>query len=70
MLVILLSSSMTFFFRFNKEKEELLIPIWLFDDTKLVIIKLCFVPKNEKFNKRFISKLQTFTNGKDIFHII
>ena len=70
MLVILLSSSMTLFFRFNKEKEELLIPIWLFDDTKLVIIKICFVPKNEKFNNRFISKLQTFTNGKDIFHII
>ena len=58
------------FFRFSKEKEELLILIWLFDDTKLVIIRLRFAPKIEKLNKRFISKLQTFTNGKDRFHII
>ena len=27
------------FFRFNEEKEELLIPKWLFDEAKLVVIK-------------------------------
>ena len=58
------------FFRFNEEKEELLIPKWLFDETKLVVIRLPFTPKNEKFSKRFISKLQTFTNGKVRFNII
>ena len=58
------------FFRFNEEKEELLIPKYLFDETKLVIIRLPFAPKNEKFSKRFNSKLQAFTNGKFRFHII
>ena len=58
------------FFRFNEEKEELLIPKWLFDETKLVVIRLPFAPRNEEFNKRFISKLQTFTNGKVRFNII
>ena len=33
-LVILLNLSMTLFFRFNEEKEELLIPKWFFDETK------------------------------------
>ena len=58
------------FFRFNEEKEELLIPKWLFDETKLVVIRLPFSPRNEKFSKCFISKLQTFTNGKFRFNII
>ena len=58
------------FFRFNEEKEELLIPKWLFDETKLVVIRLPFAPINEKFSMRFISKLQTFTNGKARFNII
>ena len=58
------------FFRFNEEKEELLIPKCLFDETKLVVIRLPFAPKNEKFSKHFISKLPTFTNGKFRFHIL
>ena len=58
------------FFRFNEENEELLIPKWLFDETKLVVIRLPFAPRNEKFSKRFISKLQTFTNRKVRFNII
>ena len=33
------------FFRFNEEKEELLIPKCLFDETKLVVIRLPFAPK-------------------------
>ena len=52
------------FFRFNEEKEELLIPKWLFDETKLVVIRLPFPPRNEKFNKRFISKLQILPMAK------
>ena len=53
------------FFRFNEEKEELVIPRWLFDKTKSVVMILSFAPRYENFNKRFISKLQTFfTNDK------
>ena len=48
----------------------MLIPKWLFDETKLVVIRLPFAPKNEKFSKCFVGKLQTFTNGKVRFHII
>ena len=58
------------FFRFNEEKEEFLIPKWLFDETKSVVIGLPFAPRNEKFSKCFISKLQTFTKGKVRFNII
>ena len=58
------------FFRFSDEKEEFLLPKWLFDETKLIVIRLPFAPRNEKFSKRFISKLQTFTNGKVRFNII
>ena len=48
----------------------MLIPKWLSDETKLVVIRLPFAPKNEKFSKCFVGKLQTFTNGKVRFHII
>ena len=48
----------------------MLIPKWLLDETKLVVMRLPFVPKNEKFSKRFISKLQTYTSGKVRFNII
>ena len=58
------------FYRFNKEKEDLLISKWLFDETKLVVIRLPFAPRNEKFSKCFVSKLQTFTNGKVRFNTI
>ena len=70
MLVILLRSSITLFLDSTKKKEELLISKWLFDETKLVVIRLPFGPRNEKVSKRFISKLQTFTNGKIRFNII
>ena len=34
------------FFRFNEEKEELLIPNWLFDETKLLVIRLPMAKSN------------------------
>ena len=58
------------FLRFNEEKEKLLIPKYLSDETKLVVIRLPFSLRNEKLSKHFISKFQTFTNGKVRFHII
>ena len=42
----------------------------MFDETKLVVIRLPFPTRNEKFSKRFINKLQTFTNGKVRFNMI
>ena len=39
------------FCRFNQEKDEVLIPQWLFDDTKECLIRLPFAPTNEKFVK-------------------
>ena len=32
------------FSRFNKKKEKILIPKWLFDETKLAVIRLDFAP--------------------------
>ena len=59
-----------YFFRFNTEKEELLIPKWLFNETKIKAIRLPFAPINDKFSEQFIGKLQTFANGKVRFNII
>ena len=47
----------------------MLIPKWSFDETKLVIIRFSFGPRNEKFSKRFISKLQILANDKVRFDI-
>ena len=58
------------FFRFNEKKEELLIRKWLFDETKLVVIRLPFALRYDKFGKHFVSKLQIFTNDKVRFNII
>ena len=58
------------FRRFNQEKDEVLIPLWLFDDRKECSIRLPFAPANEKFVKSFINKLETFTNYKVKFNIV
>ena len=56
--------------RFNQEKNEVLIPQWLFDERKKCLIRLPFAPANEKFVKSFINKLQTFTNYRVKFNIV
>ena len=50
------------FHRFNQQKDEVLIPQWLFDERKECLIRLPFAPANEKFVKSFINKLEIFTN--------
>ena len=40
------------------------------DEIKVVVIRSPFAPRNQKFSKSFISKLQTFTNAKVRFYII
>ena len=58
------------FRRFNQEKDEVLIPQWLFDDRKECLIRLPFAPANEKFVKSFINKLDIFTNYRVKFNIV
>ena len=58
------------FCRFNQEKGNILIPEWLFDDRKKLLIRLPFAPANEKFVKSFINKLEIFTNYQVKFSIV
>ena len=56
---------------FNKKKDELIIPPWLFDERKHVAIRLPLSSKNEKHSAYFINKLQiSFTNGKVKFNVV
>ena len=50
------------FHRFNQQKDEVLIPQWLFDERKECLIRLPFAAANEKFVKSFINKLEIFKN--------
>ena len=56
--------------RFNKEKEDFIIPQWLFDERKEVLIRLPFAPANEKYVKKFINKLEVFTSFKIKFNVV
>ena len=49
---------------FNKDKDDSIIPEWLFDERKLFILRLLFSESNEKFTKMLIQKLLIFTNKK------
>ena len=55
---------------FNKDKDDYIIPEWLFDERKLIILQLPFSVSNEKFTKSPITKLVTFTNNKCKFNIV
>ena len=55
---------------FNRKKDELLIPSWLFDERKHVIICLPLSSKNEKYCAYFINKLVSFTSGKVKFNVV
>ena len=48
------------FHRFNQQKNEILIPQWLFDDRRECMIRLPFALANEKFVKSFINKLEIY----------
>ena len=58
------------FHRFNQQKDEILIPQWLFDERKECLIRLLFAPANEKFVKSFVNKLEIFTNCRVKFNIV
>ena len=58
------------FHRFNQQKDEVLIPQWLFAERKECLIRLPFAPANEKFVKSFVNKLEIFTNYRVKFSIV
>ena len=51
-------------FKNSKEEEQLIIPEWLFDQRKKVLFKLPYCPSNERDVKRFIDKIESFSNEK------
>ena len=55
---------------FNKDEHDYIIPEWLFDEQKLIILRLPFSVSNEKFTKSLIKKLVIFTNNKCKFNIV
>ena len=55
---------------FNKDEDDYIIPEWLFDKRKLIILRPPFSVSNEKFTKSFIKKLAIFTNNKCKFNIV
>ena len=55
---------------FHNVEEELMIPRWLFDERKTIMINLPFSNRNEHFSKKFQEKLEFYTNGKVKFSII
>ena len=48
------------FKNFNKNKDALLIPTWLFDERKHVRMRLPFSSKNEKYCTYYIKKISLF----------
>ena len=55
---------------FNKNKDGLLIPESLFNEQKLIALRLPFLEPNEGLTKGLIKMLVIFTNNKYKFNII
>ena len=49
---------------FERGKEEMIIPEWLFDERKTFSVRFPHSPANEKFSKIFTRKVKNFTNDK------
>ena len=49
---------------FERRKEEMIIPEWLFDERKTFSVRFPYSPVNEKFSKVFTRKVENFTNDK------
>ena len=54
----------------NKKDNEMIIPEWLFNPKPSLTIFLPYSPENEIFVKRFLTKLNIFTNDACLFMII
>ena len=54
----------------NTEKDEKIIPDYLFEERRFITIEIPYCYRNEKASKRFISKLEEFTQFDFRFRII
>ena len=50
------------FCNFERGKEEIIIPEWLFEERKSFSVRFPHSPANEKFSKAFTRKVENFTN--------
>ena len=49
---------------FERGKEKIIIPEWLFGERKTFSVRFPYSPVNEKFCKVFMRKVENFTNDK------
>ena len=54
---------------FDSDKNDWIIPQWLFEERKIFPISLPFSASNESFPKTFICKLMYFTNENCKFNV-
>ena len=54
----------------NVTEDDDIIPEWLFDERKTLVIRLPFCPLNEQTSKTFVQSLENYTRGKYTFKII
>ena len=50
--------------KFERVKEEMITPEWLFDEKKTFSVSFPHSPTNEKFSEAFIRKVKNSTNDK------
>ena len=55
---------------FNKDKNNHITSEWLFDERKLIILRLPFSESKEKFTKELIKMLVIFTKNKCKFNVV
>ena len=55
---------------FNKDEDDYIIPEWLFDERKLIILRLPFSVSNKKFTKNLIKMVLIFANNKCKFNFV
>ena len=55
---------------FNDYKNDCTISEWLFDERKLIILRLPFSESNGKYTKNLTKKFVIFTNNKCKFNIV
>ena len=57
-------------YRFNQEKDDVLITQWWFEERKECLLRLSLALANKKFVKSFINKFEIFSYYKVRFNIV
>ena len=52
----------------RKEKDEVLIPQWSFDDRKEYLISLTLAPAKDKFVKSFINQFNMYGTPENVIY--